>query len=220
MFDLDKAKHLYFNERMTLKKVGEMLGYSCSGIRYIFAKNGIKSRNNSECRIGKPRPDMFNAKNWKWKGGKYTNSAGYVLVLKPDHHRADSKGYVREHILIAERVLGRILKPNEVVHHINEIPNDNRNSNLIICENENYHRTLHRRKRAYEMCGNSNWFKCLICKKYDDKNNLRIFFHKNGQTIRPYHKKCITKYNQKKWKQVILNRYLDARQGMEGNYDG
>ncbi len=47
-----------------------------------------------------------------------------------------------EHILIAERAIGRRLKKGEVVHHINGVKTDNRNSNFIICSNS-YHKWLH-----------------------------------------------------------------------------
>lgn len=52
--------------------------------------------------------------------------------------------YVQEHVAIAERTLGRPLKKGEVVHHINFDKLDNRNENLLVCD-QAYHRWLHDR---------------------------------------------------------------------------
>ncbi len=56
--------------------------------------------------------------NPAWKGGRMTDKHGYILILRPDHPYANRHGYVREHRLVMEKVLGRYLEPSEVVHHI------------------------------------------------------------------------------------------------------
>jgi hypothetical protein len=65
-----------------------------------------------------------------WKGGRSKHSAGYIKVLAKDHPRADSSGYVMEHIAVMERQLGRHLEPHERVHHKNSKRDDNRPENL------------------------------------------------------------------------------------------
>lgn len=71
--------------------------------------------------------------------GKYSNEQGYILVLCPDHPHADSRGYVREHRLVMEQILGRHLEPSEHVHHINCVKWDNRPENLEVMDKSEHH---------------------------------------------------------------------------------
>lgn len=71
--------------------------------------------------------------------------SGYILVLDPTHHRAKSNGYVAEHILIAEQMLGRKLTESEVVHHEDRNRSNNSTDNLFVFatgdDHSRYHKT-------------------------------------------------------------------------------
>lgn len=67
---------------------------------------------------------------------------GYRLVYQPDHPAAGTRGYVYEHRLVAERMIGRPLRKGEHVHHRNENPSDNRPENLQVLTIRE-HRRLH-----------------------------------------------------------------------------
>lgn len=55
---------------------------------------------------------------------------GYVRVHSPKHPDANCDGYMLEHRLVMEGVLGRRLAKHETVHHINGKRGDNRPENL------------------------------------------------------------------------------------------
>lgn len=128
-----------------------------------------------------------NAPNWK--GGR-KNDRGYIRVLQPDHPRANPNGYVLEHILIAEKALGKPLPLGAVVHHCGARDDQ---TQLVICENQAYHLLLHQRMRALKACGHASWRKCFFCKQYDKPENLYI----KGQNA--HHKKCISQYRKKRY---------------------
>lgn len=77
-----------------------------------------------------------------------------VIALPGSGHLNKRTGYVEkynehgiktyEHILIAEKALGRPLPPNAVVHHVTEDKSDNHGfCKLIICPDQSYHMLMH-----------------------------------------------------------------------------
>ena len=83
-------------------------------------------------------------KSGHWKGGRIKDKHGYIFIYKPNHPFCDKKGYTRKHRLVMEKQLGRYLKPEETVHHINEIKDDNRIENLMIFTHTVWHMLFHR----------------------------------------------------------------------------
>lgn len=69
---------------------------------------------------------------------RHPYSAGYYPIMS----RANGEPQRRVHIDVAEKALGRKLKKNEVVHHLNMDKFDWRNCNLLICD-RSYHQYLH-----------------------------------------------------------------------------
>jgi hypothetical protein len=81
--------------------------------------------------------------NGQWNGGFSIDIRGYRLIRMPDHpHCQQPNGYILEHRLVAERMIGRYLKDNEEVHHKDEDRLNNSPSNLLIFTKSN-HRKLH-----------------------------------------------------------------------------
>ena len=71
---------------------------------------------------------------------------GYISIYFPDHPKSNKDGYIMEHDLVMECIIGRHLKDDEVVHHKNKIRNDNRKENLELMTFKE-HAALHMKER-------------------------------------------------------------------------
>ena len=118
--------------------------------------------------------------------GRTISTKGYVLIFMPQHPRAGKSGYVREHLLVAEKALGRPIPPNVQVHHWDENRGNNDPSNLVICEDDAYHKLLHKRACSYKASGRVDWLICNFCGVCDDPSAMYV--SKNGWAH--FHTKC------------------------------
>ena len=93
--------------------------------------------------------DRHGEKHPGWKGGRYKNSRGYVYAYSPGHPKAKTTNHIAEHILVAEKTLGRYLDNTECVHHINHNVSDNRPGNLQVMKLSE-HNTIHHKDRYFK----------------------------------------------------------------------
>lgn len=130
-------------------------------------------------------PKPRGAASPRWRGGLYTTVKGYRM------HRESGRF---EHVIIAERALGKPLPERARIHHIDGDRAHNENSNFVICEDASYHMLLHARQRALEACGNPNWRRCRVCGQWDAPERLRL--QPNGREAPRYqHPGCKRKNN-------------------------
>lgn len=109
--------------------------------------------------------------NPRWNGNR-SSITGYPTVYMPGHPRSNKiTGFVIEHILIAEKALGKLLPENAVIHHANGSRNG---GTIVICQDRPYHNFLHQRMRALKACGHASWRKCNYCKKYSPHSEMKL----------------------------------------------
>ena len=133
---------LYIKEKKCIKEIANIFNVGCSTIKRRLIGANIFSRTNSEAhlnslKVGRTKT-LYNGHGPNWKGGRKKNPQGYVLVYLPSHPQAQG-GYVKEHRLVMEQKLNRLLIASELVHHKNGVKDDNRPENLILVVREKHY---------------------------------------------------------------------------------
>jgi hypothetical protein len=141
-------------------------------------------------------------RNKRWRGGKMLKKdkkakIGYSFTAMPSHPKASQNGYVPDHVLIVEKILGKMLPLSAVVHHVDKNSLNNSPSNLVVCQDTQYHSLIHARQRALEECGHASWRKCQFCHQYDDPSNMMVKW-KGVRSSR--HRDCYNRHQREYYK--------------------
>ena len=129
------ASHLRVKHNLTTKEY-KALGYkTLSPARLDQLRKGPVGSGKEKGARGR-----FGKKHWNWKGG-HVNGQGYKIVYDNGKRRV-------EHRVVAEKVLGRSLKKDEVVHHIDGNRANNSEDNLIVMKRAE-HDKIKDETRAY-----------------------------------------------------------------------
>lgn len=115
---------------LSLAEMADQLGCSKNAVWHAMKRYGIPRRPQSSC-PGERNPN--------WGGGIVVDKQGYVLVSQKDHPMATAGGYVRQHRLVMERILGRVLTAEEVVHHRDGDVSNNDPMNLQLFDRNGTH---------------------------------------------------------------------------------
>lgn len=136
-FPLDAAIRLY-SEGCGSSLIGKQLGFNENRILRQLRRHGVKIRTPSEAT---KLTYLSGTREYKSRNGKYVDSYGYVQVREPNNPRAH-KGFVKEHVLIWERVHNKPLPKDWVIHHLNGIKTDNRPRNLLAMPAKSHHSSM------------------------------------------------------------------------------
>ena len=80
-----------------------------------------------------------------------TTPKGYEMVYMPESAMSGKNGWAFVHRIVMAKAIGRDLRPEEVVHHIDGNPSNNNLSNLKLFANNGEHRKYHGEQRRNGM---------------------------------------------------------------------
>lgn len=167
----EQIKALYIDNDMSMQAVASELGVSVGYIHKRIHNSDIQAKQRyqpDKTPIGKPLSDehkeklrrintgrklsaearmkISEARQQSGIGHKKVRSDGYIAIYFPDHPKSAKDGYILEHVLVMEAMIGRHLKDNECVHHINRRKDDNRSKNLKLMTKSD-HMSFHMKER-------------------------------------------------------------------------
>jgi len=114
--------------------------------------------------------------------GTFIDQWGYVMVKTSSLPGA--MAYTAQHVLVAEKTLGRPLIRGEVVHHIDGDKQNNDPDNLFVC-NRSIHRAVHRSLEVLACQLVRNGLLIFVNGKYlwNENSHLAVSLQESGVSI-------------------------------------
>lgn len=122
---------------------------------------------------GERNPNFGNRgeKSPLFKGGRKTNSRGYIMVYQPGHPNSEKNGYVLEHRYVMSEHLGRPLEDWEIVHHKDHNKTNNHISNLEIMSLSN-HTKIHNEEKEIIRCRSTGRIKRIRMRRKEARQTF------------------------------------------------
>lgn len=142
-----------------------------------------------------------------WKIQKVVSKGEYNYAVVTEHPNATKHGYVLMHRIVMENHLGRLLNPNEIVHHLNGDKKDNEISNLILMD-------LKSHSKIHSLTGITKvLMKCPLCKKFFIKEKRHTFLSKKDKDYTSCSRKCANLF----YRKLSQGRTDEVEEAISGN---
>lgn len=165
--------------------------YTCKECHKDFEERRRQSKERKfcspQCQYNAARKRIGLA-NPGWKGGRHKTTEGYIIL------NLHGGKFIYEHRYVMEKALGRLLRADEEVHHIDGNKANNDLSNLVILvaqKHKNFHPYIPHKSPKYNciciVCGSSfvsRYKTSLRCKKCQS----RIYWQKHGEERKAKHR--------------------------------
>lgn len=163
---MNRVKELRISRGLTIRDLAEKVRVSHTQITHIEnGKRNLTTRNarifadffgvSTDYLLGRACEDDYTEpsitdEEVKKKYFK-TTPKGYEMVYMPESAMSGKNGWAFVHRIVMAKAIGRDLRPEEVVHHIDGNPSNNNLSNLKLFANNGEHRKYHGEQRRNGM---------------------------------------------------------------------
>lgn len=132
----EELRRLILQEKLPIREVAKRLSVGTDTVNRWRRRYGIYlplEEARRRCALAR----------WAGQRKEVVVAGGYREVFSPEHPKADYQGRVPEHMVLVEGWMGRSLRADEIVHHINMDKLDNSRANLSVLHKSDHAKIHH-----------------------------------------------------------------------------